>query len=135
MQKGFTLIEILVVLGILALLVSFTVPYLMGIRDKAKEAAVKSVMHSVQLAIEAYHMENNVYPMAQNTTLRRLCEDYLMVGGFLATVPKNPFTNQEYKESDVAGKIMYNYNDINATYTLTGYKRNGTSKLLELTNM
>jgi len=134
-QNGFTLIEILVVIGIIGLLSIFLVPNLLGARDRAKEAAVKGVMHSVQLAVEAYQMENEVYPMGANIPLESLCKNYLMQGGYIASVPKNPFTGKEYTDGDVAGKIVYSYNDTTGAYTLIGYKRNGISKILELSNM
>jgi len=135
MKKGFTLVEILVVIGIIGLLAVFLVPNLLGVRDRAKEAGVKGVMHTLQLAIEAYQMDNDVYPLAYNLPLESLCRNYLMGGGYMAGVPKNPFTGQEYTDGDGAGKIIYNYDDATQTYTLTGYKKNGISKVLELTNM
>lgn len=135
MKKGFTLVEILVVIGIIGLLAVFLVPNLLGARDRAKEASVKGVMHSVQLAIEAYNMENDVYPLGSNIPLESLCRNYLMAGGYIASVPKNPFTGSQYTDADVAGKIIYNYDNASGAYTLTGYKRNGTTKILDLTNM
>lgn len=135
MKKGFTLVEILVVIGIIGLLSVFLVPNLLGARDRAKETAVKGVMHTVQLAIEAYQMENEVYPLGKNVAMESLCKNYLMPNGYMAAVPKNPFTGKAYTDSDGAGKIIYDYNDTNGAYTLTGYKRNGFSKSLELTNM
>ncbi len=135
MRKGFTLVEILVVIGIIGLLAVFLVPNLLGARDRAKEAGVKGVMHSVQLAVEAYQMENSVYPLATNLPLESLCRNYLMGGGYVATIPKNPFTGKPYTDADSAGKIVYTYNDSTGVYTLTGYKRNGLSEVLVLTNM
>lgn len=134
-KNGFTLIELLVVIGIIGLLAVFLVPNLLGARDRAKEAAVKGVMHSVQLAIEAYEMENQVYPLETNVALESLCNNYLMAGGYIASVPKNPFTGKEYTDADVAGKIIYSYDDTTGKYTLTGYNRTGTKKIQELTNM
>ncbi|MBI5699984.1 prepilin-type N-terminal cleavage/methylation domain-containing protein [Candidatus Saganbacteria bacterium] len=134
-RKGFTLIEILVVVGIIGLLAVFLVPNLLGAQDRAKETAVKAVMHSLQLAVESYNMENESYPVARGAAVESLCKNYLLVGGYVGSVPKNPFTGKEYKDADVAGKIIYDYNDVEGRYTLTGYKRNGTSKILELSNM
>lgn len=135
LKRGFTLIEILIVIGIIGLLSVFLVPNLLGARDRAKEAAVKSVMRNVQLAVEAYQMENDVYPLGTNITLASLANNYLMAGGYLAAVPKNPFTGHEYTDADVAGKVVYTYDDAAGKYTLTGYKRNGSTKILELANM
>jgi len=86
MKKGFTLVEILIVISIIGLLSIFLVPKMFGVRDRAKETAVKGVMHSVQLAIEAYQMENDVYPVAKNLPLESLCRNYLMAGGYIADV-------------------------------------------------
>jgi general secretion pathway protein G len=134
-RKGFTLVEILIVIGIIGLLAAFLVPNLLGAKDRGKEAAVKGVMHSVQLAIESYQMENEVYPMGVNQPLESLCKNYLMAGGYIASVPKNPFTGLDYVDADSAGKIIYSYDNATGGYVLSGYKRNGSSKILELTNL
>lgn len=134
-KNGFTMIELLVVIGIIGLLAVFLVPNLLGARDRAKETAVKGVMHSVQLAIEAYEMENYVYPMAQNTALASLSKNYLMAGGYVAEVPKNPFTGQAYTDADKAGKVIYSFDSVKGTYTLIGYNRTGLKKIQELTNL
>jgi general secretion pathway protein G len=134
-KNGFTMIELLVVMGIIGLLAVFLVPSLLGGKDRAKETAVKGVMHSVQLAVEAYEMENHIYPLEQNTGVESLCKNYLLAGGYIAQVPKNPFTGQEYKDVDAAGRIIYGYNDATGKYILTGYNRSGTRKIQELTNM
>ncbi len=134
-RKGFTLIELLVVMGIIGLLVIFLVPNLFGARDRAKETAVKAVMHSVQVAVEAYEMENQIYPLETGAPLASLCNNYLMAGGYIASVPTNPFTGKEYTDADVAGKIIYSYDDTAGKYTLSGYNRTGLKKILELSNM
>lgn len=135
MKKGFTLIELLVVMGIVGLLAFFLVPNLLGAKDKAKETAVKSVLHSLQLAVEAYNMENEVYPLENNAGVETLCKNYLIGGSYIAKIPQNPFTNQEYKETDAAGKIIYSYDNNSGKYTLTGYGRSGFKKILELSNL
>jgi len=135
MSKAFTLIELLVVIAIISIIAAFMMPNFIGVQDRAKEAGVKAVMHSIQLAIEAYNMENEAYPMGNNISLKELIDNYLSQGGYVSSVPKNPFTGKEYTEGDKAGKIVYIYDDSNGSYKLIGYKRNGFSKLLELSNM
>jgi prepilin-type N-terminal cleavage/methylation domain-containing protein len=134
-DKGFTLIELLIVISIIGLLAVFLVPTFMGVRDRAKEAGVKLVMHSTQLAVEAYNMENETYPIATNVSLKTLFDNYLSVGGYMSSLSKNPFTGRSYSDSDSSGKIIYNYDSDTSAYTITGYKKNGFSKLQELTNM
>lgn len=135
MKKGFTLIELLVVIGIIGLLAVFLVPNLLGARDRAKEAAVKGVLHSVQLAVESYQMENDTYPVARNIGIEALCRDYLIGGGYITTIPNNPFTGQAYKDTDVSGKIVYDFDNTSNVYTLIGYNRTGLRKVQELTNL
>jgi prepilin-type N-terminal cleavage/methylation domain-containing protein len=135
MSKAFTLIELLVVIAIISIIAAFMMPNFLGVQDRAKEAGVKAVMHSIQLSIESYNMENEAYPMGNNIPLRELIDNYLVQGGYVISVPKNPFTGKEYTGSDSAGKIIYVYDDSTGSYKLTGYKRNGFSKLLELGNM
>jgi len=135
MSKAFTLIELLVVIAIISIIAAFMMPNFLGVQDRAKEAGVKAVMHSMQLAVEAYNMENESYPMGTNIPLKQLIDNYLTTGGYVSVVPKNPFTGKEYTEGDKAGKIMYIYDDSNGAYKIIGYKRNGFSRLLELSNM
>ncbi len=133
-RRGFTLIEILVVLAIIGVIIAFMLPNFLGTQDRAKEGSVKAILHSVQLAIEAYNMENEIYPIGTNVPLKSLYDNYLAPGGYLSSLPKNPFTGQPYTDQDIPGKIVYNYDQNSGKYTLTGYKRNGTTKLLELQN-
>ena len=135
MRKGFTMIELLVVIGIIGLLAVFLVPNLLGAKDRAKEMAVKGVMHSLQLGIEAYEIENQIYPLEKNIALASLCNNYLMAGSYVAEVPKNPFTGKEYQDADLSGKIIYSYDEVAGKYTLTGYNRTGIKKIQELTNL
>ena len=135
MKNGFTLIELLVVIAIISIIAAFMMPNFVGVQDRAREAGVKAVMHSIQMAVEAYNLENESYPMGNNISLKELIDEYLSQGGYVTTVPKNPFTGQEYSESDKAGKIMYVYDDQTSAYKLIGYKRNGYSEILELSNM
>ena len=134
-NKGFTLIEILVVIAIISIIAAFMMPNLLGVKDRANEAGVKAAMRSVQLAIETFNLENLYYPLGDNITLRQLCDDYLIDPGYLGSIPKNTFTGKEYTNTDVAGRILYFYDDSKGSYKIIGYKRNGSSELLELSNM
>ena len=134
-KKGFTIIEILVVVGIIGLLAVFLVPNILGAKDRAKEAAVKSVLRSVQLAVEAYEMENLTYPLDNNLAVESLCRNYLMPGGYITSVPQNPFTGREYQDGDAAGRIVYQYDQNTGRYALIGYGRTGLKKIQELANL
>ncbi len=133
-QAGFSLIELLIVMSIIALLIGFLAPRLLGMQDRGKETAVRSTMHSIQLALEAYNMENETYPVVKNLDLESLCTNYLSAGSYVPGVPKNPFTGKTYTAKDSAGKIIYSFDDASGKYTLIGYKRDGKTKIMELSN-
>ncbi|MBI4402710.1 MAG: type II secretion system major pseudopilin GspG [Deltaproteobacteria bacterium] len=61
-QKGFTLIEIMIVLAIVGLLFSFVGVNLMGRFKKAKLDAAKIQIASYQQALQAYYLSHSMYP-------------------------------------------------------------------------
>jgi len=66
MRKGFTLLELLIVVSIMALLISITVPSVNYARQQAKRAKCSANLHSIGQAIQAYISENHGFypPMA-----------------------------------------------------------------------
>ncbi|RJP29983.1 MAG: prepilin-type N-terminal cleavage/methylation domain-containing protein [Candidatus Omnitrophota bacterium] len=59
---GFTLIELLIVVAIIGILAAIAVPNFLNAQVKAKISKVRGDMHSLSLAIEAYHIDQNHYP-------------------------------------------------------------------------
>jgi MSHA pilin protein MshB len=57
-SKGFTLIELMIVVVILALLASIAIPNFIKLQDRAKEAKVKGGAHTLQLAAEDFSVRN-----------------------------------------------------------------------------
>ena len=61
-EKGFTLVEILIVLAVLAVLAAIVVPNVTGYLGRAKERSWDSDQGQIQLAVQAYYGEESEYP-------------------------------------------------------------------------
>jgi general secretion pathway protein G len=72
-DAGYTLLELLVVMGILAVLTAVATPQLMGYFGKAKTQSVQLQIENIGTALELYYMENGSYPSA-NVGLKALVE-------------------------------------------------------------
>lgn len=84
-RHGFTLVELLVVMAILALLLSIAVPKYFQSLDRAKEATLRTDLRVMREAIDRYHADTGRLPEA----LQQLAQ-----GRYLRDVPVDPITEQ-----------------------------------------
>jgi len=82
-KRGFTLIEIMVVIVILALLAALVGPKILGRTDDAKIQTTKTQIRSLESALKLYKLDNGVYP----TTEQGL--NSLVAKPTVGTLPKN----------------------------------------------
>ncbi|MBU0581090.1 MAG: type II secretion system GspH family protein [Candidatus Margulisbacteria bacterium] len=132
-NSGFTLIELLIVITIIGILSTMLLPNLNAAQDKAKEASVKSIMHTLQLALESYAVDEGIYPAGNQLSV----EDLFLIlaeDNYLKRLPTNPFTKAPYQSSDSSGQIYYSYVDAENGYILEGYGRNPAKTILALSN-
>lgn len=64
-QRGFTLLEIMVVIVILGVLASLVVPNLMGNKEKADRQKVVSDLVALEGALDMYKLDNSRYPTTE----------------------------------------------------------------------
>ncbi|GGY67102.1 type II secretion system major pseudopilin GspG [Marinobacter zhanjiangensis] len=100
-QRGFTLIEIMVVMVILGLLVAVVAPNIMGRSDQAKVTIAKTQMRNIANALDMYRLDNSHYPSTQQG-LEALVErpsgspepSNWNPDGYLDSVPVDPWDNE-----------------------------------------
>ena len=61
-QRGFTLIEILVVVMILGLLISLAAPRIIGRTDEARTVKAMADMRAIEEALNLYRLDSGIYP-------------------------------------------------------------------------
>ena len=81
---GFTLIELIIVMAIIAILASLAVPSYLSSMKAAKEAVLKQDLHVMRNAIDSYTMDKEKAPQSL---------DDLVQAGYLKSIPTDPMTN------------------------------------------
>lgn len=68
-NKGFSIIEIVLVLGVIGILTSFIVPKTRTYLAMAKDSKVTNTLNSLRMASESYYLENGEYVFLKDETL------------------------------------------------------------------
>ncbi len=85
-QRGFTLVELMVVMLIISILLAIAVPsYISAIRS-AREAALRQDLHTMRDAIEQYTEDKQEAPQSL---------DDLVQAGYLKSLPVDPMTHSD----------------------------------------
>ncbi len=115
-EKGFTLVELLIVVAILGIMAAIVMPTFQGNVAQAKESASKSNLATLRTQIELYKLQHNGYPpgyvnggaapiatmqlqligtttVAGQASPSTVPTDPFLYGPYVKKIPKNPFNN------------------------------------------
>lgn len=100
-QRGFSLLELMVVLVILGILASMIVPNVMGSRDEGERQKVVSDIVALENALDMYRLDNGIYPTTEQG-LDALVNEPRMdpqprryrQGGYIRRLPRDPWGNE-----------------------------------------
>ena len=112
-KRGFTLLEVLVVVAILGILAALVVPRIMDRPDEAKRFAAKADVGALVQALKLYRLDNGFYPstdqglqalVARPTT--QPTPNNWKQGGYLERLPQDPWGGDyQYLSPGVHGEI------------------------------
>jgi general secretion pathway protein G len=98
-SSGFTLIEIMVVVVILAVLGALVVPKILENVDKARVTRAQSDIRAIQTALDLYRLDNFKYPTTEQGLQALVTQPSdptitnYRSGGYLPSLPKDPWNN------------------------------------------
>ena len=84
-QRGFTLVELMVVLAVIALLLSVVVPDYIGRMKRAEEAVLQENLALMRDALDKHYADAGQYPRSL---------DELVSKRYLRSIPNDPLTQQ-----------------------------------------
>ena len=113
LARGFTLIEIMVVVVIMGVLAALVVPKLIGRTGEAKVAAAKVDIATVMQALKLYKLDNQRYPTTEQGLQALVTKPTAgpdangwKAGGYLDKLPKDPWGNPyQFLSPGIHGEI------------------------------
>ncbi|NLK19961.1 MAG: type II secretion system major pseudopilin GspG [Synergistaceae bacterium] len=97
-RKGFTLVEVLVVVVILGLLAALVVPRVVGRGEDAKRTAAAVQIREIEQALEMYRLDNSHYPSTAQGLEALVTKPSIppepkkyREGGYLRKLPEDPW--------------------------------------------
>ncbi len=121
--RGFTIVELLTVMAVIAILIGLLIPALNLVRDNAKKIQQKAQFHSIDVGLELFKSEFGAYPESKDNSMptvnpldnsnycgaNKLAE--AMVGwDFLGYHPKSGFTADGRNDLNGDGTTALIYN-------------------------
>ena len=119
-NKGFTLIEIMVVVIILGILTAIVAPNIIGRVGDAQVTAAKQTIRSIEGALRMYRLDNFNYPSTEHG-IEALSKKPIgqnarnWKGPYLDRIPEDPWGN----------KYLYMYPGLNGEFDVYTYGRDG----------
>ncbi len=118
-EKGFTLIELMIVIGIIIVIAATVLTVIPGMRQKTQEKATKAFMERLEVALEQYYNDYRSYPPGNITGVKTALD------------PSDTTSKQyiEFKDSEVNGSDIVDYWGNPFVYTTPGTQNKGTYDL------
>ncbi len=110
-ERGFTLLEMLLIVTIIGILVTMAVPNYHQSTLKAREAVLTRDLFTVRDLLDQHRADKGKYPASLND---------LVASGYLKTVPVDPFTRSTSSWQEINEAIEGGIFDIHSGSDLVG---------------
>ncbi len=110
-SRGFTLVEILVVVTIIGILLALIAPKVMGRPDEARVVAARQGISAIQQALRMYKMDNMRYPTTEQGLQALVAKPPIAPfptnwKGYLDSLPKDPWGHAyQYLQPGLHGEV------------------------------
>src|ERR1700704_2381185 len=112
-RRGFTLLEVMVVVVILGILAALVVPKIISRPDEARAIAAKQDIASLMQALKLYRLDNQRYPSTEQGLQALVARPVSAplapnwkAGGYVERLPKDPWGNPyQYLNPGIHGEI------------------------------
>lgn len=105
-QKGFTLVELIIVIAVVSILAAITIVGYSGVQQKARDAARTESIMQIQKALDFYNAKYGRFPQAtanpglggweMSTDAEGSFMEYLVDAGLMTRVPLDPKNNSSH---------------------------------------
>lgn len=97
-NSGFTIVELLIVIVVIAILASITIVAYNGIQSRARDSVRSSDIEQVKKAVELYYVDNGSYPSVgtDNTGYNLPTLATALVPKYMAVLPTDPLGGSNY---------------------------------------
>ena len=111
-KSGFTIVELLTVMGVIAVLIGLLVPALNMVKDYSREIQQKAQFHSIEVGLELFKNDFGVYPESNDNALD----------------PQNPVDNNIYCGANKLAEALVGW-DLLGFHPKSGFTANGMNDL------
>ncbi|MEX0932141.1 MAG: prepilin-type N-terminal cleavage/methylation domain-containing protein [Candidatus Saccharimonadales bacterium] len=117
-QKGFTIVELLVVIVVIAILATLTIPQVLNYFQRGRDLDRKNDLRVIQQSSEEYYTDNEYYPTATSG----------LVPDYISEVPTDPQTSNAYTYTPAPPACDNTAGNNCTSYTLTADLENDNDR-------